>query len=387
MYLGNSDGTDPFIGGLIENNLIEDPIGYCMEIKWQQPRPSVTGMPDGPSSTIIRHNVFIKNDQPSPDGDRPNLLVGGFPDSGSGSTDLYEIYGNLFFHNPREALVQASGRVAIHDNVFVDSPVAALVLVDHDLPLRLAHVYNNTIYSANVGIRFGSSAREGDAVVGNLVFADTPITGSITNQADNMIDTIAAANMYVVNPSVVLGAMDFYPLAGQCQGPPLDLSAFASELDYDRDFNGTSKGALLFRGAYAGEGQNPGFQLTGDLKPLDATAPGTGGTVGNAADGAVAAGGSGATAGGSGATAGGSGATAGAGGAPNRDGGASGFPGGSRGMDGGLANPAERSSDDGGCSCRSGTGSRPSSGALSALALSSLLSIARRRRRLLPPAD
>ena len=51
--------------------------------------------------------MFIKGDQPSPDGDRPNLLVDGFPDTGAGSSDLYEIYGNFFYHNPREALLQA----------------------------------------------------------------------------------------------------------------------------------------------------------------------------------------------------------------------------------------------------------------------------------------
>jgi len=95
LYLGNSDGTMPFVAGIIENNLVENTIGYNMEIKFQLPRPSVPGMPTGPSTTIIRNNVFIKNDQPSPDGDRPNVLVGGFPDTGPGSTDMYEIYGNF----------------------------------------------------------------------------------------------------------------------------------------------------------------------------------------------------------------------------------------------------------------------------------------------------
>jgi len=32
-------------------------------------------MPIEPGSTLIRHHVFIKSDAPSPDGDRPNLLV------------------------------------------------------------------------------------------------------------------------------------------------------------------------------------------------------------------------------------------------------------------------------------------------------------------------
>ena len=60
MYLGNSDGNEPFIAGLIEHNLIIDTIGYNIEIKHQNPRPRVPGIPTGRSKTIIRHNVFSK---------------------------------------------------------------------------------------------------------------------------------------------------------------------------------------------------------------------------------------------------------------------------------------------------------------------------------------
>src|SRR5512133_955210 len=62
MYLGNSDGSSPFFASTIENNLFRDTIGYNMQIKWQLPRPSISGMPTGQSFTIIRNNVFIKND-------------------------------------------------------------------------------------------------------------------------------------------------------------------------------------------------------------------------------------------------------------------------------------------------------------------------------------
>ena len=48
-------------------------------------------------------------------GNRPNLLVGGFPEEGPGSNDLYQIYGNLLIDNPREALFQGSGRISFHD--------------------------------------------------------------------------------------------------------------------------------------------------------------------------------------------------------------------------------------------------------------------------------
>ena len=193
IYLGNSDGTDPFVAGVIENNLVQDPIGYDMEIKYQNPRPRVPGMPTGRSITIVRNNTFIKGDGPSPDGDRPNVLVGGFPISGPGSGDLYEIYGNFFYHNPREALFQASGRVSLHDNVFVGGHIAAVALKDQDLPLKSADVYSNTIYSSNRGILVDAAASATTNIVGNLVFAATPISGTITHQSDNLTDQFGSS--------------------------------------------------------------------------------------------------------------------------------------------------------------------------------------------------
>jgi hypothetical protein len=285
IYLGNSDGTDPFIAGVIENNLVQDPIGYDMEIKYQKPRPSVPGMPTGPSVTIIRNNTFIKGDEPSPDGDRSNVLVGGFPNSGPGSNDLYEIYGNFFYHNPREALFQASGRVSLHDNLFVGGHIAGVVLKDHDLPLKFANVYNNTIYSSKQGILVDAPVRATTNVVGNLVFAATPISGNITHQSENLTDSLQNAKFYVNSPSFVLGLMSFYPLSDKVKGIPLDLSPFASDIKYNFDFNGIPKdqspGKALFRGAYAGEGTNPGWKVQAGIKP----APPQGGAMQNFPDG------------------------------------------------------------------------------------------------------
>ncbi len=267
LYLGNSDGTQPFIGGLIENNLIQNTIGYGMEIKYQRARPALAGMPTEPTSTIIRNNVWIKTDRPSPDGDRPNLLVGGFPDAGLGSMDRYEIYGNVFLHNPRESLLQASGRVTIHDNLFVDVVGAAILLRNHDLPLRQAFVYDNTIYSAGRGVVIGSAAAQGSAVVGNVIFSAAPISGTIDAQRDNVTDSVAAAPTYVAAPSITPGSMDFYPRAGRCQGAALDVTRFAADRDVDRDFNCAPRGPRAFRGAYAGEGANPGWRVTAAIKP------------------------------------------------------------------------------------------------------------------------
>ncbi|MGH7163415.1 MAG: hypothetical protein ACREID_08010, partial [Planctomycetota bacterium] len=282
LYLGNADGSLPFIGGLIEYNLVEDAEGYCMQIKHQNSRPDLPGMPSTPQRTIIRHNVFLKTDRPSGDGDRPNLLVDGFPATGNGSQDHYEIYGNFFFHNPREALLQASGRVVIHDNVFVDCTYEGIFLVDHNTPLKTAHVYNNTFFAMNRAIHFVNTPDEAHSVFGNLMFADSGVSGNFTNASDNLFAAAANAGDYVQNPSLVLGEMDFHPLVGQCQGPPLDLSAFLAHLDFDLDFNGAPKLLFTFRGAYAGEGLNPGWQLTNDVKgeaggaPLPDTTPPTG---------------------------------------------------------------------------------------------------------------
>ncbi len=355
LYLGNSNGDAPFIGGLIEGNLVKDSIGYCMQIKWQKPRNPTPGMPTEPVSTIIRDNVFVKGDVPSPDGDRPNVLVGGFPATGPGADDLYEIYGNFFLHNPKESLFQGSGRVSLHDNVFVDTTGAAIRLRDHDLPLRLAHVYNNTIYGAASGIAFDSAAPQGDYVVGNLVFSPKPISGSIALQKDNLTDAVANAGNYVASPSLSLASMDLYPKAGSCEGPPLDLAPVAQETDYARDFNGVSKGLFTFRGAYAGAGKNPGWHLDAGLKEQ-----GAGGAGGASAGGAGGASAGGATTGGiggaGGASAGGAAGVSAGGAGGTSTGGKGGVSGGANaGSTGtaGVTGAGLGSSDEGGgCGCR-----------------------------------
>lgn len=256
LYLGNSNGAEPFVHGVIEYNLIHDPIGYCMEIKFQKSRPDFPGLPTTPGSTIIRNNVFVKNDEPSPDGDRPNLLVGGFPDSGPGSADLYEIYGNFFYHNPRESLLHASGRVSIHDNVFAGCPhpdYAAILLRKHDLPLKLAHVFHNTIVAEGRGICMASEPVEESVVIGNVVFADVPMVfpGKKKADEDNLTGAIAEATTYLTAPHEGLGQLDLHPKTGQCVGAPIDLSVFVGQADAGLDFDGLAKPKdARHRGAY-----------------------------------------------------------------------------------------------------------------------------------------
>jgi hypothetical protein len=191
---------------------------------------------------------------------------------------LYEIYGNFLYHNPRESLLQASGRVAIHDNVFVDNTApgqAAITLRNHDAPLKLAHLYNNTIFSAARGINIPNPAPDGHAILGNVIFAGTPTSlhNSITQVSANITGSIANAATHLLKPTIVLGEMNLYPKAGKCQGGALDLSPFKAHTDYDLDFNQVPSGTHVFRGAYAGQTTNPGWQLDGTLKQLKGTAP------------------------------------------------------------------------------------------------------------------
>ena len=342
LYLGNSNFAEPFVGGVIEHNLIKRTIGYNMQIKDQSAWPAHPALPsiDAPV-TIIRHNVFLKDDTPSPDGVRPNLFVGGPPPSGPGAKALVEIYGNVFVHNASESLMQAAGRVSIHDNLFVDASDKALSLQPHDgFPLLYARVYDNTFYAAKRAVVTSVTPSEGDVVTGNLVFADVAFEGPFAGIGSNLIDGTANAALYVASPSLLLGEMDFYPLVGKAETSPLDPTAFSEDPDHVCDFNGSSRKDFSFRGAYAGAGSNPGWKPTEAIKPP-----------------VVCGGGSG-SGGGSG---GGSGSGSGVGGAGG-DGGAGG---------GGAA------TEGGGCGCRFAAPDASRSG--SSLLMIGLLAIARRR--------
>jgi hypothetical protein len=102
-------------------------------------------------------------------------------------------------------------------------------------------------------------------VIGNLIFADVPMSGPMQHALGNLGNTVAHAGEYVTAPSFDASTMDFYPLPAKCESLPLDLKAFAAETDYELDFNGTAKDksnqGMVFRGAYAGAGKNPGWKL------------------------------------------------------------------------------------------------------------------------------
>jgi hypothetical protein len=290
MYFGNSDGSAPFVRGTIEFNVVIDPLGYAVQVKFQNPRPSLPGMPPDGSSTIIRHNVFAKATNASMGiNARPNLLVDHWPLSGVGQNDLYEIYGNFLYQNESdtETLFQGEGNVAFHDNLLVNTFAGGGVAIHphNDVPKRML-VYHNTVYSAQGGIQLtGADTNYPQLIVANAIFAGTPLN-AVATVRDNITDTFTNAALYLTAPAAPLGMLDLYPLAGQLSGAPVDLSQFQGLIDAEVDFNGVARGTT-FRGAYEGQGMNPGWMpaesmitlvgsgggMDGGVTALDASAP------------------------------------------------------------------------------------------------------------------
>jgi len=175
IYLGDSDGTDPFVAGLIEGNHVEDSIGYNLQIKHQAARPALPGMPAGRSKTIIRDNLFVKTAPPRADAmPRPNVLVGHWPLSGPGSDDRYLIHDNFFYGNPAgsQALFQGEGNFELRHNLFVAPWGDAIRIQPHNDVPREIRVIGNTVWARGAGIVLmpgPGSSRYRQVVMDNVV--------------------------------------------------------------------------------------------------------------------------------------------------------------------------------------------------------------------------
>ncbi len=284
MYLGNSTGKNwPFVGGLIEHNLFMDTVGYNTQLKHMQSRSygngkPIPGMPQEDRKTIIRHNVFSKAKQHSPptEGPRCNLLVGHFPLTGPGSNDVYEIYGNFFHENTTETLFQGEGNIAFYNNLLINSSGNAIRIVPHNDVPRNILVAHNTVVATGRGIQIqGADAKSSQLIVGNAVFAGSPVSGnSQVVQRDNVTAAPASARDYLVNPEgdVRQGKLSLFPRADALQGASTDLDKFKAFSDWGLDFNGNPNSGT-FRGAYAGGKKNSGWTLAIDFKPTPEASP------------------------------------------------------------------------------------------------------------------
>lgn len=237
LYLGNSDGRQPFIGGIIEGNFVKDPQGYCMQVKHQYGRPKTPGIPTAARTTIIRYNVFIKNDRRGSSGDRPNLLVGGFPATGAGAKDRYQIYGNLLVHNPRESLFQGTGNISLHDNIFVDTPRTAITVMPHHRQApRSVRIYHNTFFRTARPVRISGLEKGAERLVaGNLLLA--PDGKVPTDWTGNRALTGAAMTSGIAAPVPAFGKMDLQPRRAIQSGVLKALRGrIADDTDFDRDY-------------------------------------------------------------------------------------------------------------------------------------------------------
>ncbi|OJW57662.1 MAG: hypothetical protein BGO60_02845 [Thiobacillus sp. 65-1059] len=232
MYFGDSDGSDPFVGGVIEANRVAHTLGYNLQIKHQTTRP---GEYADRYDTVIRYNVFSKSDAVAGPQARPNVLLGHVPPTGAGSEDRYLVYGNLFLHNPSEALLQAEGRVAVYDNVFINGSGDAIhIQPHHEVPRDMA-IFSNTVLASDTGIlvRQGKGAAWRQRVIANVVAASHPVLGG--EAAHNV--TLAYRPDFLNLAAAELTAR----LLADVQPPDRLPAALASELAAYPDWQGASR--------------------------------------------------------------------------------------------------------------------------------------------------
>ncbi len=248
MYFGDSDGSAPFVAGLIEDNRVSDTIGYNLQIKHQKSRPSTLPAPHERHDTVIRGNFFSKEAAWPDPAARPNVLIGHAPGTGPGSRDRVLIYRNVFWHNPSEALFQGEGHLALYANVFVNPQGHAIHIQPHnDIP-RQVDIFHNTILARGHGIRI--LTREGappawpQRVRRNLVFAGQPISGG--EASDNLSGDLAAAARHLRHPHTDLRRLDLAPRAPLASDTRPDTPDLADYPDSDTDIDGhLRRGSVL----------------------------------------------------------------------------------------------------------------------------------------------
>lgn len=138
----------------------------------------------------------------------------------------------------------------------------------NDIP-RAVSVFYNTVVATGSGIkvRIRDDRQTGfQRVAGNAVFAGIPLAGGI--QEANVVDSFEAVSRYLARPFAPLGELDLYPKPGKMQGEPIPAAVLNAFPEWNRDFNGRLRHANL-RGAYGGEGVNPGWRLAAAPKPHD----------------------------------------------------------------------------------------------------------------------
>lgn len=270
MYFGNSNGEAPFASSIIEYNLVQNTVGYNCQVKHQNDntRDTILGMPAN-GKNVIRYNVLSKAQNASSGSSaRPNLLVGNFPSSGVGSTDYYEIYGNLFYQNPYEGLFQGTGNIGFYNNLlFNDAGGRGIAIQTHiGFQPRDIDVFFNTAFIDNAtgisvtGVNMGFTQN----VWANAVFASTAIQGG--TQLQNITGTFLSASSHVKSPGLPLVSMDLTPLTNALQITGINLNVLSKYENLNLDFDGKQR-LGVYAGAYVGDAL-PKWNLQLDIRDL-----------------------------------------------------------------------------------------------------------------------
>ncbi len=300
-YLGSPDHVQQIINLVWEHNLVERTYGYGMQVKAQNVRSGLTlGQTPGLEFTSwgwrIKDNVYMRTSPPASSA-RPCLLVDAGPASGSGSTDLATIDGNVVLAQTADSTAdnafQLSGNLRVINNILMNCKGSTAIRIGfHDITYpRQVEVINNTVFidgSSGGPCLAVSSLQSGyTQVIANNAFIrgststmavsasvlpGTIVTNNIvrgTGAVAGMTTITAPVDRIFASTTDVPGTADFYPVAGS----PL-LDAGSNTYASADDFNGIARpqGTGVDVGAYerCNEG-NPGWQLAVAAKRLTLT--------------------------------------------------------------------------------------------------------------------
>ncbi|HYE05775.1 MAG TPA: FecR domain-containing protein [Planctomycetota bacterium] len=252
MAMGSTAGDAPFTNGTIARNLmVVERVGIFLP--GHDARTA-----DAPSASITRihDNVIVR--APGTTAELPLAAI-------DGCDERVDVARNLFHGNRGgDSLMQASGDIDIHDNIFADGDGLALRIASQARPLRRARIWRNTIVATAGGIRFGDQAAEDDLVCANLIMVDQPLSGPVRNAGANLIIAPHDAAQVVVDPTPRLGALDLHPRPGMCRGEswPVERVADADGADFD----GRARPDPLIFGAYGGPARPSDWTLAAERK-------------------------------------------------------------------------------------------------------------------------
>jgi hypothetical protein len=305
LYMGNSDGYGAIINFTLEHCLVEKCQNYNMQIKAQLPRVGVAlGTTPGHTFTswgwLVKDNVFIR-DPATAAANRPNLLVDAAPMSGTGSTDLATIDGNVVLAQSADPTsddsgFQLTGNLRVTNNIIMNvkgDGCSGIRIGQHQaIYPRTLTILNNTVFidgssnspclslwdlqtgytqvvANNALIRgdTGAIAVSNGSIPGTAVITNNIVRG--TGAIAGMTTITAPLSQIFKSTTDVPGTANLYPIAGS----PL-IDAGTNTYSPALDFNGAARpqGAAADVGAYEYYKQdNPGWQLADTFKRVGLT--------------------------------------------------------------------------------------------------------------------